>query len=125
MEFNIQSGKEQIVKFTIVGNENGYFVRKKENLLKEFPEYLRMKEGIYMFEAMGQQAVLGIISHVFFIGVSFYALQALMIDKFIKKNHVFQAQVLYIFLSILIGTSVSNFFLTISGWSNQLPYLFQ
>lgn len=84
-----------------------------------------MKEGTYMFEAMGQQAVLGIISHVFFIGVSFYALQALMIDKFIKKNHVFQAQLLYIFLSILIGTSVSNFFLTISGWSNQLPYLFQ
>lgn len=78
-----------------------------------------------MYNLIAQQAVLGIISHLFFIGVSFYALRAVMLDKFLKSNHVFQVQILYIFLSIVIGTTVSNFFLTISSWSNQLPYLFQ
>jgi len=78
-----------------------------------------------MYNLMAQQAVLGIFSHVFFIGVAFYALRAVMLEKFLKKNHVLQVQILYIFLSIVIGTSVSNFFLTISNWSNQLPYLFQ
>lgn len=78
-----------------------------------------------MHNIIAQQAVLGIISHLFFIAVSFYALRAVMLDKFLKANHVFQVQILYIFLSIVIGTTVSNFFLTLSSWSNQLPYLFQ
>ena len=34
-----------------------------------------------------------------------------MIEKIIKKNKVFQAQLFYIFLSIVIGSTVSNFFL--------------
>lgn len=78
-----------------------------------------------MYNMIAQQAVLGMISHLFFIGVSFYALRAVMLEKFLKPNHVFQVQILYIFLSIVIGTTVSNFFLTLSSWSNQLPYLFQ
>ncbi|MFC4410659.1 DUF1146 family protein [Chungangia koreensis] len=73
---------------------------------------------------IGQQALLGIISHVFFIGLAFYALRAIMFDKWIKKNHVFQAQLLYILLSITIGSIVSNFFLDISYWSKELPFLF-
>lgn len=76
-------------------------------------------DGVFAF-----QPLLAIISHVFFIGVSFYALQALMLDKIIKKNHVFQAQILYIFLSIIIGATVSNFFLELSYWSRRLPFLF-
>jgi uncharacterized integral membrane protein (TIGR02327 family) len=78
-----------------------------------------------MYDVIGQQAILGIFSHVFFIGVAFFALRAVMLEKFLKKNHVLQVQILYIFLSIVIGSSVSNFFLTISGWSKQLPFLFQ
>lgn len=70
------------------------------------------------------QPLLAIISHVFFIGVSFYAMRALMLDKIIKTNHVFQAQIIYIFLSIVIGTSVSNFFLELSYWSGRLPFIF-
>lgn len=70
------------------------------------------------------QPLLAIISHVFFIGVSFYALRALKLEKLIKKNHVFQAQILFIFLSIIIGTAVSNFFLELSYWSGRLPFIF-
>lgn len=78
-----------------------------------------------MYDYIGQQAILSIFSHVFFIGVTFYALRAVMLEKFLKKNHVLQVQILYIFLSIVIGSSVSNFFLSLSSWSRQLPFLFQ
>ena len=74
---------------------------------------------------IGQQALLGTISHIFFIALSFYALRAIMFEKWIKKNHVFQAQLLYILLSITIGSIVSNFFLDISYWSRDLPFLFE
>jgi uncharacterized integral membrane protein (TIGR02327 family) len=73
---------------------------------------------------VGQQALISVFSHIFFTGVAFYALRAVMIEKWIRQNHVLQAQILYIFLSIAIGTTVSNFFLNISLWSRQLPYLF-
>ncbi|MEK5230707.1 DUF1146 family protein [Lysinibacillus sp. FSL K6-0232] len=77
-----------------------------------------------LYEAIGQEALLGILSHLFFIAVTFYALQALMMEKLFKKNKVFQIQLIYILLSIAIGSVVSNFFLQISGWSGKLPYLF-
>lgn len=76
-------------------------------------------EGMFGF-----QPLLAIISHTFFIGVAFYALQAVMPEKIIRKNHVFQAQLLFIFLSIMIGSAVSNFFLELSYWSGRLPYMF-
>lgn len=72
----------------------------------------------------GFQPLLAIGSHIFFVGVAFYALQAIMPEKIVRKNKVFQAQILFIFLSILIGTSVSNFFLEISYWSGRLPMMF-
>ncbi len=77
-----------------------------------------------MENMIGQNALISILSHIFFTGVAFYALRALMIEKIIHKHHVLQAQILYIFLSITIGTMVSTFFLNISSWSKQLPYLF-
>ncbi|MDS9472267.1 DUF1146 family protein [Sporosarcina pasteurii] len=78
-----------------------------------------------MSSMFGFQPLLAIFSHIFFIGVSFYALQAIMPEKIIRKNRVFQAQILFIFLSIMMGWSVSNFFLEISYWSGRLPTLFQ
>ncbi|WP_411747897.1 DUF1146 family protein [Psychrobacillus psychrotolerans] len=71
-----------------------------------------------------EQAVVAILANVFFIGISFYALQALMMDKIIKINRVFQAQLFYILASIVIGSIVANFFLNLTNWSNQLPFLF-
>lgn len=73
---------------------------------------------------IGQQALISIFSHIFFTGVAFYAMRAVRFDTWIRKQHILQAQILYIFLSIAIGTMVSNFFLNISAWSRQLPYLF-
>ncbi len=78
-----------------------------------------------LYSQMGQQAIIGIASHIFFVGVSFYALQALRLEQIFKKGRTFQIQVLYILLSIAIGSTVSDFFISFSSWSQQLPYLFQ
>ncbi|MCL1697486.1 MULTISPECIES: DUF1146 family protein [unclassified Lysinibacillus] len=77
-----------------------------------------------IYEAIGQDALIGILSHIFFIAITFYALQAFMLEKLFKKNKVFQIQLIYILVSITIGSAVSNFFLQISNWSGKLPYLF-
>ena len=78
-----------------------------------------------LYSQMGQQAIIGIASHIFFIGVSFSALQPLRLEQIFKKGRTFQIQVLYILLSIAIGSTVSDFFISFSNWSQQLPYLFQ
>lgn len=77
-----------------------------------------------MNDVFAHNPMLGIVSHIFFIGLSFYALQAIMPEKIIKKNHVFQSQILFILLSFAIGSTVSNFFLDISYWSGRIPTLF-
>lgn len=77
-----------------------------------------------MANMFGFNPLLAILSHIFFIGVSFYALQAIMPENIIRKHRVFQAQVLFILLSVLIGWGVSNFFLELSYWAGRLPYLF-
>ncbi|MBS4212642.1 MULTISPECIES: DUF1146 family protein [Neobacillus] len=73
----------------------------------------------------GQIALVSILSHLVCIAVSWWALQAIRLDKLLKPNHVFQARLLYILLAIFIGSSVSNFFLDYLQWSRQLPLMFQ
>ncbi|WP_342433552.1 DUF1146 family protein [Neobacillus sp. FSL H8-0543] len=73
----------------------------------------------------GQNALISIFSHLVFIALAWYALQAIRLDKLIKPSHVFQARLLYILLAIIIGSSVSNFFLDYLQWSRQLPLILQ
>ncbi|CAH0345096.1 DUF1146 family protein [Bacillus sp. CECT 9360] len=77
-----------------------------------------------MFSAMGQQALIGIVAHLFFIAITWWALQALQFDKLLRSNSVVKARVLYILVTVAIGSVVSNFFLDYLSWSGQLPYLF-
>lgn len=77
-----------------------------------------------IYQTMGIQATIALISHIFFIGVSFYALQAVRLDMIFKKGKNFQIQLIYILLSIALGYTVSNFLLNFTGLSKQLPYLF-
>ncbi|PKG22818.1 DUF1146 family protein [Niallia nealsonii] len=78
-----------------------------------------------MISDFGQQALLGIITHIGFIALAWWALQSLNFDKFLRANKVFQARVLYVLLSIIIGSIVSNFFLDYLNWSKQLPLIMQ
>ena len=77
-----------------------------------------------MFSTFGGQALTGIITHLLFIAVTWWALQALNFDKLLRSNSVIKARVLYILLTIAIGSIVSDFFLDYLGFANQLPYLF-
>jgi len=72
----------------------------------------------------GIQSLLTIISHVFFISMTFWAMQSLRTDSWIKKNHIPQARLLYIFISIAIGYTVSSFFLEFINSSQNLLLLF-
>ncbi|MBV7505235.1 DUF1146 family protein [Bacillus sp. sid0103] len=78
-----------------------------------------------MISDFGQNAVLSILSHLVCIAISWWALQAIRLDQLLKPNRVFQARLLYILLAIIIGSSVSNFFLDYLQWSQQLPLLLQ
>lgn len=77
-----------------------------------------------VYQTLGFQAIIGLISHIFFIAITFFALQAFRAEQLFKKGKVFQIQLIYILLSIAIGSSVSNFLIDFSNWSRQLPYIF-
>ncbi|MEG1045228.1 MULTISPECIES: DUF1146 family protein [Carnobacterium] len=72
---------------------------------------------------LGVQSLLGIVSHIIFIMMSFWALRGIRIENWIKKGYERQARVLYVFLSIVIGYTVSSFFLEFISLSKSLPYL--
>ncbi|PLT31716.1 DUF1146 family protein [Peribacillus deserti] len=76
-----------------------------------------------MVSTIGQQALLGITVHLFCFALTWWALQALNFDKMLRSNRVLQARVLYILLTIAIGSAVAGFLLNYLFWSNQLPYL--
>ncbi len=76
-------------------------------------------------EDFGQIALVSILSHLIFIGISWWALQAIRLDKVLKPNHIMQARLLYILLAIVIGSIVSNFFLDYLQWSRQLPLILE
>ncbi len=76
-----------------------------------------------IFAQVGQQALSGILAYIFFIGIAFYALQSLRLDQLFKKGMTFQIQLTYILFSIVIGSSVANFFINFTTLSKQLQYL--
>lgn len=68
-------------------------------------------------------ALLEIISHMVFIFLSFWALKAVRIETWIRKNHVSEARMLYFFLAIALGYTVSSFFLDFVNVSRNLALL--
>jgi uncharacterized integral membrane protein (TIGR02327 family) len=76
-------------------------------------------------EDLGQIALFSILSHLLFIAISWWALQAIRLDKLLKPNHVTQARLLYILLAIVVGSVVSNFFLDYLQWSQQLTQILE
>ncbi|MBM7690701.1 putative integral membrane protein (TIGR02327 family) [Peribacillus deserti] len=75
-----------------------------------------------MVSTIGQQALMGITIHLLCFALTWWALQALNFDKMLRSNRVLQARVLYILLTIAIGSAVAGFLLNYLFWSNQLPY---
>ena len=76
-----------------------------------------------LFQQIGQQSLMSILMYLFFIAISFYALQSLRLDQIFKKGMTFQIQLTYILLSIVIGSTVANFFIQFFSLSQNLKYL--
>lgn len=49
--------------------------------------------------------------HLSFIAIAWWALEAVHFEKILRKNKIFQIKVLYILLSIALGSMVSSFFM--------------
>ncbi|WP_370871848.1 DUF1146 family protein [Alkalibacillus salilacus] len=76
-----------------------------------------------MLMEQGIDALIGITSHIIFIIFAWKALEAINIQALFKKNKEIESKLLWILLSIALGTTVSNFFLDFINWSQRLPYL--
>lgn len=74
--------------------------------------------------SIGVLSVIGIISHIFFIAMTWKLMLAVNFDVMIRKNRVGEARLLLVFLTIAIGTLVSNFVLDIIRWTFDIPLLF-
>ncbi|MGN8646394.1 DUF1146 family protein [Gracilibacillus sp. HCP3S3_G5_1] len=75
-------------------------------------------------QSLAQEGLIGILSHLIFIIITWQVLQAVNFDELFRKNKVYEARILIIFITIAIGSTVSNFFLDFLKWSQQLIYLF-
>jgi uncharacterized integral membrane protein (TIGR02327 family) len=73
---------------------------------------------------IGQQALLHIIVHLFFLVIVWWAMQAINFDTWIKRGKVAQARVLCILMVISIASLVSDFFLKYLQYSTNLSQLF-
>jgi uncharacterized integral membrane protein (TIGR02327 family) len=74
---------------------------------------------------VGSNSLMSIIVNLICIALSWWALQAIRLDKLLKPNKIIQARALYILLSIALGSIVSNFLLDYLLWSRQLPFILE
>lgn len=74
--------------------------------------------------SIGYFSIIGMLSHVIFIYITWTAMQGINVEPLVRKNKVTEARILLIFISIVIGTGVSRFVLDIIQWSQDLIYLF-
>jgi len=73
--------------------------------------------------SIGQLAVISILSHIIFIYLTWRVVTTINVDPLIRKGRVTEARILLLFITIVIGSGVSRFFLEILQWSQDLLYL--
>lgn len=74
--------------------------------------------------AIGQMAIISMISHIIFIYLTWRVMIAINFDPIIRKGRTTEAKIFLLFIAIVIGSGVSRFFLEILQWSQDLIYLF-
>jgi len=73
--------------------------------------------------SIGFFSIIGMISHVLFISITWMDMQGINFEPLVRKNGVTEARIIIIFITIAIGASVSRFVLDILQWSQDLIYL--
>lgn len=76
-----------------------------------------------MFQ-LGVHALISIVTYLITIGLSFQIMKSVQVEKIIRKNRTFEAQLLLIFSAIALGFLVGNFFITLMDTSLQLSNFF-
>ncbi|WP_188456663.1 DUF1146 family protein [Virgibacillus oceani] len=74
--------------------------------------------------SIGQLALTSMISHLLFIFITWRLVQTINFDPLIRKGRATEARILLLFITIVIGTGVSRFFLEFLRWSQDLRLLF-
>ncbi|MFD2760997.1 DUF1146 family protein [Lentibacillus juripiscarius] len=77
-----------------------------------------------MFSSIGITALIGMLSHLLFIYITWRVITTINFDPLIRKGRETEARLLIIFVAIAIGTNVSRFFLDFIQWSQDLLFLF-
>ncbi|HLS22536.1 MAG TPA: DUF1146 family protein [Pseudogracilibacillus sp.] len=75
-------------------------------------------------KTIGYFSLISMLSHVFFIYLTWIVIQSINFDHFFHKNKITEARIFIIFVTIALGTTVSRFVLDIIQWSQDLIYLF-
>ncbi len=73
---------------------------------------------------VGVHAVISLVTYFITIFFSFKAVQAFDFDKFLRRGHTFEAQILLLFTAIAIGFLVGQLIISLIDLSMQLRYLF-
>ncbi|PAV31351.1 hypothetical protein CIL05_01480 [Virgibacillus profundi] len=73
---------------------------------------------------IGELAIISMISHLIFIYITWRVVLTINFDPLIRKGRTTEAKILLLFITIVIGSGVSRFFLEILQWSRDLIYLF-
>ncbi|RMC40872.1 MULTISPECIES: DUF1146 family protein [unclassified Lactobacillus] len=76
-----------------------------------------------MFQ-LGVHALVSIVIYLITIALSFQIMKSVQIEKIIRKNKVFEAQLLLVFAAIAMGFLVGNFLITLIDTSLQLSNFF-
>ncbi|OZU88436.1 hypothetical protein CIL03_12375 [Virgibacillus indicus] len=73
---------------------------------------------------IGELAIISMLSHLIFIYITWRVVLTINFDPLIRKGRTTEAKILLLFITIVIGSGVSRFFLEILQWSRDLLYLF-
>ncbi|MFC4558070.1 DUF1146 family protein [Virgibacillus kekensis] len=81
-------------------------------------------DSSFGLSTIGYTALVGMISHLLFIYITWRVITTINFDPLIRKGRETEARILIIFIAIVIGTGVSRFILDFVQWSLNLQYLF-
>lgn len=73
---------------------------------------------------LGIHAIISIIIYLICIGLSFQVVKNMQLEKLMRKGHVFETQLLFIFVAIGMGYLVASFVINFIDVSLQLSNLF-
>jgi uncharacterized integral membrane protein (TIGR02327 family) len=77
-----------------------------------------------IYGTLGVQGLMNMLITLACIGVSWWALQAIRFDLFVKDVKNLQSRVLQVILAIVTGYLLGQFLISYSNWSSLLKRLF-